>query len=148
MRKVNQHWIAALAVIGVMVVFGASPLPASAQSPSSKQRVVIQVSDAEPGKWRLALNNASNVQQELGAQNVEIEIVAYGPGIGMLKLESEVGNGVRQAMTEGVKVVACENTMRNQKLKREDMQARISYVNAGVVEIMDKQRAGWAYLRP
>ena len=114
----------------------------------AKQRVVIQVSDAEPGKWRLALNNARNVQQELGAQNVEIEIVAYGPGIGMLKLESEAGNGVSQAMAEGVKVVACENTMRNQKLKREDMQARISYVNAGVVEIMDKQRAGWAYLRP
>lgn len=118
------------------------------QAQPAKQRVVIQVSDAEPGKWRLALNNARNVQQELGAQNVEIEIVAYGPGIGMLKLESEAGNGVSQAMAEGVKVVACENTMRNQKLKRDDMQAKISYVNAGVVEIMDKQRAGWAYLRP
>ena len=99
-------------------------------------------------KWKLALNNARNVQQDLGAQNVEIEIVAYGPGIGMLKMESDAAPGVIQAMTDGVKVVACENTMRNQKLKREDMQGGIGYVGAGVVEIMQKQREGWAYLRP
>lgn len=122
--------------------------PDMAQAQPARQRVVTQVGDAEPGKWRLPLNNARNVQQELGAQNVDIEIVAYGSGLGMLKLESEVGNGVNQAMTEGVKVVACENTMRNQKLKREDMQGSIGYVKAGAVEIMEKQRAGWSYLRP
>jgi intracellular sulfur oxidation DsrE/DsrF family protein len=136
------------AIAAFFLVASLLAAPFAVQAQAGKQRVVIQVSDAEPGKWRLALNNARNVQQELGAQNVEIEIVAYGPGIGMLKLESEVGNGVSQAMAEGVKVVACENTMRNQKMKREDMQARIGYVNAGVVEIMEKQRAGWAYLRP
>ena len=114
----------------------------------AKQRLVIQVSDAEPGKWKLALSNARNVQQDLGAQNVEIEIVAYGPGIDMLHADSEASPGVIQAMTDGVKVVACENTMRNRKLKREDMQGGISYVGAGVVEIMQKQREGWSYIRP
>ena len=121
---------------------------AHAQAPAGKARLVIQVSDDSPGKWKLALSNARNVQQDLGAANVDIEIVAYGPGIGMLKLESEAEAGVIQAMTDGVKVVACENTMRNQKLKREDMQGGIGYVGAGVVEIMNRQREGWAYLRP
>jgi uncharacterized protein len=138
----------ALLALALAASIVAVPGQALAQAPAGKHRVVIQVSDAEPGKWRLALNNARNVQQDLGAQNVDVEIVAYGPGIGMLKLESEVGNGVRQALGEGVKVVACENTMRNQKLKREDMQGSIGYVNAGVVEIMQKQREGWSYLRP
>ena len=126
----------------------AGTLPALAQSTPAKHRLVLQVSDAEPAKWKLALSNARNVQQDLGAQNVEIEIVAYGPGIDMLKLESEAEAGVVQAMTDGVKVIACENTMRNRKLKREDMQGGISYVGAGVVEIMEKQRAGWSYIRP
>jgi len=47
---------------------------------------VIQVSDGDQSKWNLALNNARNIQTDLGVANVDIEIVAYGPGIGMLKL--------------------------------------------------------------
>ena len=138
----------ALFAIGFASLIAAVPAPALAQAPAAKQRLVLQVSDAEPAKWKLALNNARNVQQDLGAQNVEIEIVAYGPGIDMLQADSEASPGVIQAMTDGVKVVACENTMRSRKLKREDMQGGISYVGAGVVEIMQKQREGWAYIRP
>ena len=137
----------ALAALVFALTLLSAPL-AHAQNASGKARLVIQVSDDSPGKWRLALNNAKNVQQDLGAANVEIEIVAYGPGIGMLKADSEAEAGVTQARTDGVKVVACENTMRNQKLKREDMQGGIGYVSAGVVEIMNRQREGWAYLRP
>jgi uncharacterized protein len=47
---------------------------------AAKQRVIFQVSDNDPGKWQLALNNAQNVQADLGKENVQIEIVAYGPG--------------------------------------------------------------------
>jgi intracellular sulfur oxidation DsrE/DsrF family protein len=125
---------------------------ASAQAPSpaahERNRVVMQVSDADPAKWNLALNNARNLQADLGADKVDIEIVAYGPGIGMLKAESVVGNRIGEALGHGVKVVACENTMHGQKLTRDDMLGGIGYVAAGVVEIMHRQQQGWAYLRP
>jgi len=126
---------------------GALPV-AHAQSPGPANKVVIQVSDADPGKWNLALNNAKNVQTDLGASNVAIEIVAYGPGLSMLKADSVVGNRVREALDAGVKVVACENTMRNTKVVKDEMLGGIVYVQAGVVEIMQKQQQGWAYLRP
>lgn len=45
-------------------------------------------------------------------------------------------------------VVACENTMRAKKITKEDMLPAVSYVPAGVTEIMKKQGEGWAYLRP
>jgi len=38
--------------------------------------------------------------------------------------------------------------MRNQKLAREDMLPKVDYVMAGVVELMQKQQQGWAYIRP
>jgi intracellular sulfur oxidation DsrE/DsrF family protein len=38
--------------------------------------------------------------------------------------------------------------MRGQKLTKDDMLAGLSYVPAGVTEIMKKQQEGWAYLRP
>jgi hypothetical protein len=113
-----------------------------------KNKLIIQVSDADPKKWGLALNNAKNVQQDLGRDHVEIEIVAYGPGLGMLKLDSEVGTRVSEALSDGVKLVACENTMTNQKLTKDDMLPRIGYAKAGVVEIMQKQQQGYAYIRP
>ena len=126
----------------------AAPDTASQTVAAPRNRVVMQVSDNDPAKWNLALNNARNLQTDLGAANVEIEMVAYGPGIGMLKAESVVGNRVDEALGSGVKVVACENTMRGQKLTRPDMLNGIAYVQAGVVEIVQKQQQGWAYLRP
>jgi len=115
---------------------------------AEKVTVVIQVSDADPKKWNLALNNAKNVQDDMGKDKVEIEIVVYGPGIGMLKLDSEAAQRVDQAIESGVKIVACENTMKGQKLTRADMLPTIAYVPAGVVELIKKQKEGYAYIRP
>jgi intracellular sulfur oxidation DsrE/DsrF family protein len=113
-----------------------------------RHKVVIQMSDGDPAKWNLALNNARNLQEDVGAANVDIEIVAYGPGIGMLKLESPTGARIADAMKANIKVIACENTMRGQKLGKEDMLPAISYVPAGVTEIVKRQAEGWSYLRP
>jgi hypothetical protein len=123
-------------------------LPAQAQAPAPRSKVVLQMSEGDPAKWNLALNNAKNIQADLGAANVDIELVAYGPGIGMLKADSVVANRVDEALGAGVKVLACENTMRGQKLTQADMLGKIGYVPAGVVEIMQKQQQGWAYIRP
>jgi uncharacterized protein len=124
------------------------PASATTAKAAGPQRVVMQVSDADPGKWNLAFNNARNIQSDLGAKNVEIEIVAYGPGIGMLKSGSAVAPRIDEATLAGVKVVACENTMHAQKLARSDMVSGIDYVAAGVVEIMKRQQEGWSYIRP
>jgi intracellular sulfur oxidation DsrE/DsrF family protein len=138
----------ALAALAAVFLFAGTGQGASAESAAQRNRIVIQVSDGDQGKWNLALNNARNIQTDLGAANVDIEIVAYGPGIGMLKLDSPVANRVDEASAAGVKVMACENTMKAQKLARADMLNGIGYVNAGVVEIMQRQQQGWAYLRP
>jgi intracellular sulfur oxidation DsrE/DsrF family protein len=121
---------------------------ASGPEGSKVAKLVLQVSDSDPAKWNLALNNAKNVQEELGAANVSIAIVAYGPGIGMLKMDAAVNSRVSAAVKSGVRMVACENTMRAQKLAKDDMHPAISYANAGVTEIMKLQSQGWAYVRP
>ena len=141
-----RHWLRALGCALCVATVCSVAFAQSASTPAN--RVVMQVSDGDPGKWNLALNNARNLQADLGAKNVEIEIVAYGPGIGMLKSDSAVGNRIGEALSSGVKVVACENTMRGQELVKADMLDGIGYVGAGVVEIMQRQQQGWSYLRP
>lgn len=115
---------------------------------ADKARMVIQVSENNTAIWNLALNNAKNIQKDLGKDNVVLEIVAFGPGINMLKADSEVGNRIAEADESGVGVMACENTMRNQKLNKQDMLASVRYVPSGVVNILQRQQQGYAYLRP
>ena len=113
-----------------------------------KASFVIQVSDNDPAKWNLALSNAKNVQQDLGKDKTDIEIVAYGPGLNMLKLESPVSTRIQEAQASGVKIVACGNTMKAQKVTKEDLVQGLTVVPAGVIEIGAKQQLGWSYIRP
>ena len=144
-NTMRRSLISALTVAAIAVA-----LPAMAQTPakSGKSQAVFQISDNDPQKWNLALNNARNVQNDLGEEAVELEIVVYGPGISMLKGDSPVAARVAAALKSGVKVVACENTMKAQKLVYADMLPNIGYVPAGVVELINRQREGYAYIRP
>jgi len=128
--------------------FGLVPESSAQAQKADRHKVILQVSDNDPAKWNLALNNARNIQQDLGKDNVDVEIVAYGPGLNMLKAESKVAGRLAQALDNNVGLMACENTMRNTKVKRDDMYGGVSYVDAGVVHIMKRQREGWAYVRP
>jgi intracellular sulfur oxidation DsrE/DsrF family protein len=140
---------AACIALAAIVLGVAGPRDAYAGDPAGQRnRVIFQVSDADPAKWNLTLNNVRNIQADLGAANVDIEVVSYGPGIGMLQANSPVGSRVEEALLAGVKVVACENTMKAQKLARADMLSGIGYVGAGVVELVQRQQQGWAYIRP
>ena len=125
----------------------AVPLTATADTPH-QHRVVFQVSDSDEGKWALTLNNVDNMQADLGKKNIQIEVVVYGPGIGMLKMDSKFGSRIREAIEKGVRFAACQNTMRSQHLTREDMLADINYVPSGVIEVMKKQEEGYTYIRP
>jgi uncharacterized protein len=138
---------AILLTAAIFFMMLASP-PSSLAAGGPTNKVVIQVSDNDPAKWNLALNNARNIQEELGKGNVQIEIVAYGPGINMLKFDSEVGNRLMDAADNGVLIAACGNTMKAQKLKPDDLHPAAKIVPAGVVEIIKREREGYAYIRP
>jgi intracellular sulfur oxidation DsrE/DsrF family protein len=140
--------LATAVLLAASLSVAASPATAQTSQASVRPRVVLQMSEADPAKWNLALNNARNVQQEMGKDNVQIEIVAYGPGLNMLKGDSAVASRLAGALDQNVGLLACENTMQNTKTQKADMYAGIAYVPAGVTHIMKRQREGWAYIRP
>lgn len=121
--------------------------PASAQA-ADKYRVVFHVTENNPEKWNIVLNNVGNVQKDLGRENVQIEIVTHGPGINMLKADSQVAARLAQALDSNVVLDACENTMRAAHVTKADMYGGVSFVPSGVVHILQREREGWLYLRP
>lgn len=132
----------------LLFVFALLALPALAAEVLPIYKLVVQVSESDPARWNLTLNNVKNAQKDMGASLAEVEIVAFGPGLDMLKDDSEVGARIQEALSRGVKVLACRNTMGAMKLKEADLQPNIGFVPAGVVEIIQKQAQGYSYLRP
>ena len=128
---------------------GAALLPAAvrAQAQAVRNRVLFQVTDDDPARWNMILNNMINLKEGVGSEGAEIELVAYGPGIAMLKADSPVRHRIADALKSGVQVDACQNTMNGMKLTPADMVPEIGYVPSGVVEVMKKQQQGWAYIR-
>lgn len=120
----------------------------AAAAPVAKNRIVFQINEENVKKWNEVLVNIRNIQAELGPQNVAVALVAIGPGLGMLTAESLAANGVQDALAAGVEFVACGNTMKAQKLAKEDLIDGVKISVAGYVELMKRQQAGWAYLRP
>jgi hypothetical protein len=80
--------------------------------------------------------------------NVDVEVVAYGPGLAMLKTGSAVAARVASASAQDVGIIACENTMKTTKVERSQILPGVKFVDAGVVHIMKRQREGWGYVRP
>ncbi len=115
---------------------------------AAKPGVVIQVSDSNPKTWNQALNVVKNVQAEYGKDNVDVELVVFGMGSGMLKFDSPLASRIDDTLASGAKVSMCQNTMKGQKLAAADMHPKIGYVKAGVIEIIEKSKEGWTVVRP
>jgi len=137
--------------IFVQLVVAASLLAAGAPAAlaePAKPSVIIQVSDSDTKTWNQALNVVKNVQNEYGKDKVDIELVVFGNGSGLLKFDSPLANRIDDTLASGASVAMCENTMKGQKLTRADMHPKIGYVKAGIIEIIEKSKQGWTVVRP
>jgi intracellular sulfur oxidation DsrE/DsrF family protein len=126
----------------------------TAANQKQPHRLAVQVNVNDPAVMNLALNNVSNVVQhydKLG-QKVEIEVVAFGPGLHMLRDDTSPVKA--KSMSETMPQLAfsaCGNTRENMtRAEAKDIpiisQAKV--VKAGVVRLMELQERGWSYLRP
>ena len=105
---------------GAALLAAVLPVAARAQA-QVRNRALFQVTDNDPARWNMILNNMVNLKEGVGSESVEIELVAYGPGINMLKADSPVKHRIADALKSGVKINACQNTMSGMKLTPADM---------------------------
>jgi len=114
---------------------------------ATKHNVVIHVTESNPAKWNQALNNAANLQKAMGKKNIKVEIVVNGPGLDMMMFDSKVGNRMTTALKNGVVLAACGGTMKARHVSKKDLHDGVTVVRGGVIEIMEKQEAGWTYIK-
>ena len=117
----------------------------------AKHKLVIQVSTDNTRTQKIAMNNAVNLQKLYGPDDVDIEIVAYGPGLGLMTAKSEFAERVKSLAIQDIKFSACMNTMNKIKAKKghlPKLSEGVGTVKAGVARIMELQEEGYSYVRP
>lgn len=138
-------------LVGMMMVFGML-FGGMAAAAGKEHKLVIQLSENDPKKINMVLNNAANVIKAFGMGNVEVEIVAYGPGLKMVHKKSKFRARMQSLSKYGVKFGVCANTMKKLKWTKKDLLAdafiQKGVVPGGVVRIMELQNLGYNYIRP
>ena len=142
-----------LAIIFLLsALFGShQTIAAEEDKPFAEERIVLQISDSDPFKQTLVLNVATNLLKAYGQDKVDIEIVAFGPGLPLM-FKANVNSGRIQGLTDsGVKFSACKNTIAHmtKKLGHEpELNANAVPVSAGVVRIIELVNQGFKLIKP
>jgi len=133
-----------LLLVGVTTVHAADQSMADA-------KIVLQISDPNPFKQTLVLNVANNLIKHYGQDSVDIEIVAFGPGLRLLFAENANKGRVSSLAGAGVKFSACANTSRNMGKKlghAPKLHGKAVTVGAGVVRIIELRNKGYMLIKP
>lgn len=133
------------ALIGVALILTAA---AGLAQTNKVHKVVFELTSDNEEHWEALLNNVENLQKAFGARNTEVEVVTHRKGLGLLLNTNARFKGRIEAIAAtGVRFAACENTMRRQQVKKEDLLPVAITVDSGVAEVVRKQEAGWSYIK-
>jgi hypothetical protein len=124
---------------------------AEEDKPFAEERIVLQISDSDPFKQTLVLNVANNLIKHYGQDKVDVEIVAFGPGL-RLMFKENVNSGRIQGLTDsGVTFSACKNTIAGMTKKlghAPELNSNAVPVSAGVVRIIELENQGFKLIKP
>ncbi len=133
-----------------LLLVGVTTAHAAEQS-LADTKVILQISDPNPFKQTLVLNVANNLIKHYGQDQVDIEIVAFGPGLRLLFADNANKGRVSSLAGSGVKFSACANTSRNMGKKLgypPKLHGKAVTVGAGVVRIIELKNKGYMLIKP
>ena len=119
--------------------------------PFAEKHIVLQISNADVQKQTHVLNVASNLLKHYGPDKIEIEVVAFGPGLRLLLKDNSNNARIAGLSTTGVRFAACNNTLAafTRLLGEEpELNSNAVHVSAGVVRIMDLVDQGYTLVKP
>ena len=132
-------------------------MPARAQQaplqdkPFAEHKIVLQLSDNDPRKQGMVISVANNLMKFYDPDKIAVEIVAFGPGIELLRPESPNRKLVESLVAQGARVDICLNTvdtLERDTGKRPDYIAAATPVQVGVAQILFLTENGYTLVRP
>ena len=139
----------------MLIAFAA--MPARAQQaplqdkPFAEHKIVLQLSDNDPRKQGMVISVANNLMKFYDPDKVAVEIVAFGPGIDLLKPDNPNRKMVESLVAQGARVDICLNTvdtLERDTGKRPEFISAATPVQVGVAQILLLTENGYTLVRP
>jgi intracellular sulfur oxidation DsrE/DsrF family protein len=152
MKRIATYLAASAAAL---LALAASPAAAQQiplqDKPFAEHKVVLQLSESDPKKQGLVISVANNLMKHYDPDKVAIEIVAFGPGIELLKPDNPARKAVESLVAQGVRVDICLNTvdtLERDSGKRPEFISAATPVQVGVAQILHLTENGYTLVKP
>lgn len=149
-----RAWRLGLALAGLLLASGslADDPPGPDDKPFAEAHILLQLSDGDEAVQSRVLSVASNLLKHYGGPDlVDLEIVAFGPGLSLLFADSPQRERISSLAANGIRFVACMNTVETLERttgKRPELNELALPVQAGVAHIVERSGQGFVVVRP
>jgi len=141
-----------LIIMMLSVVISYAEMTFSNPQPSfdNPRKWVIKLRTADEKTVNQMLSSVYNVLKEYPPESIKIAVVAYGQGMRVLKkdYDTQTLSRISSLMDYEVEFIGCKNTMETMHWKEEEFIDDISYVQAGIAELIEKQVDGYYETTP
>ncbi|MCE2788588.1 MAG: DsrE family protein [Saprospiraceae bacterium] len=136
-----------LTFISTQSIFGQLEIPADKASKKPRpHKIVFQMVSKDTADHNAMVRQLNNILKL--APNAKLEVVCHGPGITLIqKNKSYVLDQLSVLAGKKVDFVACEFTMSQKNLKKEQLLDVCRTVPGGILEIVERQEKGWTYIK-
>ena len=154
--KTREYRITLYNLIGLWAVLSAFAVAGEEvindKKPFAEAHIILQLSDEDTKKQSTVLDIASNLIKHYGGpDSVDVEIVAFGPGIWIYEASNPLASRIESLRVSGVTFTVCKNTLdtlARSKGQAPTMVDGLNYVQTGVAHIHDQVKKGYVLIRP
>ncbi len=113
---------------------------------TTEHRIVFQLTSSDTLTHKSLMKQLGNILTL--SPTSQIEVVCHGPGLNMLLEKSSiVSSKIDEYRAKGVSFMACQFSMKERKVAKEELNVNTIIVPGGILEIIQKQKQGWSYIK-
>jgi intracellular sulfur oxidation DsrE/DsrF family protein len=118
-----------------------------AQKKPNKHKIVFQCTNAADTLQQKAIvNQLNNLTAHWPKAKYEVVIHSMGLPFVMSGKSKQI-QAIKALRAKGVRFLVCENTLKSQKVTKDQLISEVEYVPVGIAEIVEKQEQGWSYIK-
>jgi intracellular sulfur oxidation DsrE/DsrF family protein len=130
-----------------ILVFSMISIGALAQKKPNNHKIVFQFTNANDTLQQKAIvNQLTNLTNHWPKAKYEVVIHSMGLPFVMSSKSKQI-QAIKALRAKGVRFLVCENTLKSQKVTKDQLITEVEYVPVGIAEIVEKQEQGWSYIK-
>ncbi len=139
-----------LILLTSMALFGGMTYSDPKPTFDAPRKIIMKLNMSDVKEVNHMLGTIYNLLKDYPSDTLKIEVIGYGPGMRALKkdYDKHTLSRIRSLMEYEVDFIGCRNTMVTMKWTEKDFINNITYVQAGIAQVIERQVGGWVDATP